>query len=203
MVLMRSTLFNLLLILAPLQAAADLTIFDVRKNIAMSDSDPVYRDFIINGGSDAGLSVGMLLTVQRRLPLYDSYQNRSAGDLQLKVARIKIIYVQKTLAVARLHNEFTREAAPLLEDNFIMVGDHIDLASASSDKGDKKSEAAAEKEEALTPAAEAPKPVPTAAASEAPKAVAQIVVNTVDLSSKTVTKSSPTPNEKVDVQQLQ
>jgi hypothetical protein len=190
----------ILLFLIPVYARADLTIFDVRKNIAMSDSDPVYRDFIINGGSEAGLSVGMVLTVQRRLPLYDSYLNRSAGDLQLKVAKIKIIYVQKALAVARLHSEFTREAAPLLEDNFVMVGDHIDLATATTDK---KAEAAPAPSEPAAPA-EAPKPVPTAAAPGAPKAVAQIVVNTVDLSSQT-SKSSQPPltGEKVDIQKLQ
>ncbi|NJM10245.1 MAG: hypothetical protein HC883_05130 [Bdellovibrionaceae bacterium] len=75
--------------------AEELTIFDVRKNLPMSDSEKVYRDFYINGGNEAGLSAGMIITVERRMPLYDSYQNRSAGDLQLKVAKIKIIHVQK------------------------------------------------------------------------------------------------------------
>lgn len=124
----------LLTVFVSLQAKADLTIFDVRKNLPLSDQDPVFRDFYINGGSESGLSPGMVLTVQRRLPLYDSYQNRSAGDLQLKVAKVKIIHTQKGLAVARLHAEFTRDSAPLLEDNFIMVGDRLDLSSASSDK---------------------------------------------------------------------
>lgn len=115
-------------------AHADLTIFDVRRNLPMSDQEKVYRDFYINGGSESGLSVGMVLTVQRRLPLYDSYQNRSAGDLDLKVAKLKIIHVQKGLAVGRLHTEFTRENAPLLEDNFVMVGDSLDLTSATNEK---------------------------------------------------------------------
>jgi len=197
----RLIIFTLLL---PVWAfGADLMIFDVRKNLAMSDKDPVYRDFIINGGSDSGLSVGMILTVQRRLPLYDSYLNRSAGDLHLKVAKIKVIYVQKSLAVARLHSEFTREATPLIEDNFVMVGDQIDLSSASTEKSADNGGGA--KEAAPEPAkpepAKAPEPT---AAIPASKAVAQIVVNTVDLSSQAPKLPKPAPvDQKVDVQKLQ
>jgi hypothetical protein len=196
MVLMLAYLKYLIVILLPLQAWADLTIFDVRQNLPMSESDPVFRDYIIDGGSESGLSVGMLLTVQRRLPLYDSYQNHSAGDLLLKVARIKIIYVQKGMAVARLHSEFTREATPLLEDGFIMVGDHIDLSSASSEK---KAEASAPSESQPTAAAPEPKPQPVASAAQPP----QIVVNTVELSSQSPVKAPPTLSQKVDVPNLQ
>lgn len=126
-------IFVILLTLTNAAYANDLTIFDVRKNLAMSDTEKVYRDFYINGGSEAGLSAGMIVTVERRMPLYDNYQNRSAGDLQLKVAKIRIIHVQKGIAVARLMSEFTRENAPLLEDNFIMVGDRLDMNSATSE----------------------------------------------------------------------
>lgn len=163
----------------PWMAKADLTIFDVRKNLAMSDTDKVYRDFYINGGSESGLTSGMVITVQRRQPLYDSYQNRSAGDLSLKVAKIKIIHVQKGLAVARLHSEFTRENAPILEDNFIMVGDQLDLGSATSDK---------QAENDATPQS-----VPTAQVSPA-KTNVQIVVNSVELSSQAPQATPPTPS---------
>jgi hypothetical protein len=152
--------------------ADDLTIFDVRKNLAMSDTEKVYRDFYINGGSEAGLSAGMIITVERRMPLYDNYQNRSAGDLQLKVAKIKIIHVQKGISVARLHSEFTRENAPLLEDNFIMVGDRLDMNSATSEKDSKKAE------------------------NETPSELPQIVVNTVKISDEAPAPNPdpPTPN---------
>lgn len=164
---MRSAVKWILLICWSCTAYADLAIFDMRKNLAMSNSETVYRDFYINGGSESGLSVGMVLTVQRRLPLYDSYQNRSVGDLNLKVAKIKIIHVQRGLAVGRLHVEFTREASPLLEDPFIMVGDRLDLSSASHDKKadagaastSTSSEVAASPGVAPVPASP-PKPVP-------------------------------------------
>jgi len=175
---MRSAVKWILLVCWSCTAYADLAIFDMRKNLAMSNSETVYRDFYINGGSESGLSVGMVLTVQRRLPLYDSYQNRSVGDLNLKVAKIKIIHVQRGLAVGRLHVEFTREASPLLEDPFIMVGDRLDLSSASHDKKadagaastSTSSEVAASP--GVAPVPVSPPPVPAAAAaSTAPKPV--------------------------------
>lgn len=179
-----------------LPLGADLTIFDVRKNLAMSDNDPTYRDFMINGGTEAGLTTGMVLTVQRRIPLYDSYQNRSAGELQLKVAKIKIIHVQRGLAVARLHAEFTREGTPILEDNYLMVGDHVDISSASSDRGDKSEKKAEHSSE------------PSSHSGKSAAAVAaQIVVNAVELSSQAQSQSQPAlkadPVKKVDVPVLQ
>lgn len=177
----------------PVTVWADLTIFDVRKNLPMSDTDPVYRDFYIDGGSESGLSVGMVLTVQRRMPLYDSYQNRSVGDLMLKVSKIKIIHVQRGLSVARLQSEFTREGSPLLEDPYIMVGDRIDLSSASSDKKADNGGG----ESAPTAAAE-PTPPPT-------RTAAQIVVNSVELSSQApVSKAASAPMpQKIDAPILQ
>lgn len=157
------------------QAHAELTIFDVRKNLALSDTEKVYRDFYINGGSEAGITAGMIITVQRRLPLYDNYLNRSAGDLDLKVAKVKVIHVQKGLSVARLHSEYDRSTAPLLEDNFIMVGDRLDLATAVSDKN-------ASVEESVKPEAAAPARPPEPIAAHIPKG--QIVVNSVELSSE-------------------
>jgi hypothetical protein len=168
---MISRLLFVTMVLLPLTAmAADLNIFDVRKNLPMSDSDPVYRDFYLDGGSESGVSVGMVFTVYRRMPLYDTYQNRAAGDLQLKVAKLKIIHVQRGLSVGRLQSEFTRESAPLLEDPFIMIGDRIDLTSGSSDK---KAEASSES----APNTAQEQPTPRSSTN------AQIVVNSVDLSS--------------------
>lgn len=123
----------LLLGLSSFTHATEITIFDMRKSLSMSEQDPSYRDFYINRGSDAGLRPGMVITVTRRIPLYDSYQNRSAGDLRVNVGRVKIVHTQPGLSVARLFDEMSRENQPLLEDNFIMVGDELDLASATSE----------------------------------------------------------------------
>lgn len=170
-----------------------VTIFEVRKSLAMADNDPVYRDFYVNGGSESGIAVGSIMTVRRRLPMYDSYQNRSAGELELKVAKVKVIHVQRGLSVVRLHSEFTREQSPLLEDNYIMVGDLIDLGSATSESNDKKKRADSEPAKAVEgPMADL-------------KTSAQILVNSVELSSEAPKKLElPSgPAERVDMPVLQ
>lgn len=178
--------------LATHAVSADVTVFDVRRTLRLSDHDTVYHDYYLNGGSEAGLSPGMAITVTRRMPLYDSYQNHSAGDLQLKVARLKIIHVQKGLAVGRLMSEFSRENAPLLEDPFIMVGDALDMSTATAtERKDAAVDAAPTPPAPVTPAVEAPKTTAPEAEKKAEpqaavpplKPVAQIMINSVDLSS--------------------
>ncbi len=122
-----------LLISLPLAQAEEIQIFDMRKSLALSDKEPVFRDYYLSRGMESGLRPGMIVTVKRRQPLYDTIHNRSAGDLNLAVARIRIIHVEKGLAVARQHSEFGRQDLPLLEDNFIMIGDEVDLSSATSE----------------------------------------------------------------------
>ncbi len=107
-----------------------LTIFDARKSLALSDDEPVFRDFYINGGSEQGLREGMVITVTRQISLYDRFQNRSPGELKVEVGEVRIIYVQQGLAVAREHRLYSRDQRPLLENNFIMLGDRLQLKSA-------------------------------------------------------------------------
>lgn len=178
----------LLLIFAPTMALAELTIFDVRRTLPMSNDEKAYRDFYINGGSEQGLQPGMVIVVQRRQPLYDSYQNRSAGDLDLRVARVKIIHVQRGLAVARLHSEFSRENAPLLEDPFLMVGDRLDIGSATYDKTDKNKKAESGEQNEPVAALGAP---------------SQIVVNSVELAPPQPKNMPITPNANVETTALQ
>ncbi len=107
-----------------------VTIFDARKSLALSDDEVVYRDFYINAGREQGLQEGMVLMVTRQISLYDSFQNRSPGELRVEVGEVEIIHVQNGLSVAREHRIYGRESRPLLENNYIMLGDRLDLGSA-------------------------------------------------------------------------
>lgn len=181
------TLVLFMMSIVAITASAELMIFDVRKTLPMSDKDPVYHDYYVNGGTELGMAAGMVVTVTRKLPLYDTYQNHAAGDLLLKVARVKIIHTQKGLSVARLQSEFTRENAPLLEDNFIMVGDTLDLATASAEKKSADSDGGEKEAPAKSEASAAP------ANSKSDKPVAQISVNSVDLTPQTAKAPPPQP----------
>lgn len=133
---MRHLLFPMLLSLLslPCFAGGELTVFEVRKPIALSDKETVQKDYYINAGSESGLQKGMIITVIRKVPLYDSYQNRSAGDLSVPVAKVRIIQVQQGNSVARFVSEIARNEVPVLEENFIMVGDKLDLSTATHEK---------------------------------------------------------------------
>ncbi len=124
----------------------EITVFDMRKTLALSDNEPTYRDYYLSKGFNVGLKPGMIVTVKRKMPLYDSIHNRSAGDLSVAVARVKIIHCERNLAVARLYADFSRESLPALEDNFIMIGDQVDLATATTESKVKASKAAEAKD---------------------------------------------------------
>lgn len=154
---------------ANLLNAAELTIFDVRKPIAMSDKDKPQKDFYINGGSESGLQTNTIVTVVRKLPLYDSYQNKSAGDLTVPVAKILVIHVQQGLSVARFHSEIGRGDIPVLDENYIVAGDKLDLATVSRNTGKKTASNDGEPSDSAVPAAAPavlPSPTPTAAEPE-------------------------------------
>lgn len=110
--------------------AKEITIFDVRKSLPLSDAEVVYRDFYINAGTEKGLSPGLVVNVTRRTSLYDAYQNRSPGELTVPVGQVEIIHVQKGLSVARETAVFSRENLPLLDYEHIMIGDFLDMSSA-------------------------------------------------------------------------
>jgi len=128
--------------LLPLKSfSQDLSIFDSRRAIPLSDSEKTYRDFYINGGIEHGVKKNMILTVKRRLTLYDSYRANTPIEVMVDVGRIKIIHTQKGLSVARLYSRFKRKERTILENDFIMVGDKIDMSSALMEAQIKKKSA--------------------------------------------------------------
>lgn len=118
--------------------AKNLIIFDVRKNLQMTRNEPVYRDYYINGGRSSGIRPGMVISVSRRVSMYDTYSNSSPGDLQVIVGKIKVIHAQETVSVARLASMATREKLPLIDIEAIMVGDQLEMDTAEMDRGSHK-----------------------------------------------------------------
>lgn len=163
--------------------ADPVTIFESRKQLPMSNGEQTQKDFYINAGTGAGLAPGRVVTVVRQVPLYDSYRNRSAGNLSIKVAKIKIIYSQKDLSVARYFAGFSRDKIPVLDDNFIMVGDQLDMNSVESEKSAANEQSADSSRSVSSVSAPQPPPQPAPVVAHA-----QVLVNTV-----TVSSSAPSP----------
>ncbi|MCB0362688.1 MAG: hypothetical protein KDD35_08195 [Bdellovibrionales bacterium] len=116
------------------QKAFGISIFEVRRRLAMTNGEVTERDFYLNGGSESGLKPGMILQVKRQIALYDSYQNTSPGDLNVPVGELKILFVQRGVSVGREHILYERKNLPVLNENYLMVGDQVDLSSARRER---------------------------------------------------------------------
>lgn len=107
--------------------AADLNVIEVRRNIPLSDEAPVYKDFYINAGAEAGLKKNMVVTVIRRMAIRDATGTQNFGELDIPVGQLKIISAQGRVAVAREYGLIPRDDEPMLEQIGIMIGDRLEL----------------------------------------------------------------------------
>lgn len=128
---MKKLIFCLILFHYCCLFAADdeAVVIEVRKKIKLHDMERVYADYFIRGGTKLGLSEGTLVSVIRRIPVHDPFQNASVGDFKVKVADIEIIQVDERKAIGRLIEIDRRSARPMLAYDAIMIGDRLDLNS--------------------------------------------------------------------------
>ena len=103
-------------------------IIEVRKKIRLHDSEKIYSDYFIKGGTAVGLEQGIIVPVVRRVPVHDPFDNASVGDFFVKVADIEIIQSDIKKSVGRLVTIDRRESRPMLTYDAIMIGDRLDLS---------------------------------------------------------------------------
>ena len=106
--------------------AEEVTVIEVRRNIPLSDKDPVYKDYFISGGAPQGLKYHELISVVRKIQIRDA-NGQVVGELMTPVANLKVISVGAKISVARLVKEIPRDDQPMLEDTGVMIGDSIQL----------------------------------------------------------------------------
>jgi hypothetical protein len=158
-------------------------IFDVRKSLPLEPDEPVYHDFYINAGPEAGFKKGSYVTVVRAIPVQDPLQNTHQATLNVRIGKLEIIHSEKGITVGRLYSELGDDERPTVEFEAIMIGDRIDLASITSDapaKKKKKAPKAAETAEqgptvtatVTAEVAPAPAAAPAAVVPETPAAQA-------------------------------
>ena len=120
-------LFATLLFLSASTVFADEPrVIDVRRNITLSDSDKIYKDFYINAGSDH-FKKGQTLTASRKLNVRDSSGSTNIGEISVPIGELKIIAVYDKVTVARLVKLLDREELPMIEQSGVMTGDLVDL----------------------------------------------------------------------------
>jgi len=164
--LLKGVLVTSGLLWVPMVAAKgpDFSIFEVRRQLALSNEEKTEKDYYVYAGTEDGVKEGTVYDVVRTVPLYDGVQNRSLGEMKVKVAQVKVIFADKSVSVARYYKDFSREALPVLREDYILLGDVLDVTSA-----------------AKTAANEA---VPEESAPAAAEQGVQLVINSVDVSEK-------------------
>jgi hypothetical protein len=113
--------------------SADLNVVEVHRNIPLSDDAPVYKDFYINAGTDAGLKRNLVVNVIRKMSIRDATGTQSYGDIDILVGQLKIIATQGRIAVAREYKLASRDTEPMLEQVGIMIGDRLELEGSFVD----------------------------------------------------------------------
>ncbi len=119
------------LIYSQLGVAADYSIFEVHKSLPMENNEVAYKDYYINAGNESGLKKGMYLTVVRNSAIQDPAKNVTQGSLKIPVAKLQIIQVDKRISVGRLFNQTSNDERATVEFEAVMVGDVLDMESAS------------------------------------------------------------------------
>lgn len=147
------------------KANSEVSVVDVRRNITLSDEDPVYKDFYLNAGPASGLKKNMVVTAVRKINIRDASGANAIGEILVPVGLLKIIAIYDRIAVAREFELLSRDELPMLEQIGIMSGDRIDLRGAYIDTAKPKKHKVTSQETPLTVSP----PVETAKAEVASK----------------------------------
>lgn len=114
--------------------ADDMSVINVRRNIQLSENDPVYRDFYIDGGEDNGLKKNMVVQAIRKMSIRDASGAHAFGEIKIPVGQLKIIAVYPKVAVAREFKLLSRDDLPMLEQIGIMTGDLVETKGSFIDR---------------------------------------------------------------------
>jgi hypothetical protein len=108
--------------------ATDFIVMSVVRDFPMKTGDTMYKDFYVNAGSNNGLRKGLFLEATRKMPAYDNMNSKLGGDTSVKIARLRLIHVDKNISVARLVKFYEKEITPLSGVDSVMIGDFIEVA---------------------------------------------------------------------------
>lgn len=102
-------------------------VIGVRRELGLSAAEAasIPQDIVLNAGTDGGLSEGMTLSVIRRIPMLDPYHDNQETDLEVKFATLKILHVQKDIAIARVENFEDVHNAAGVSTRAVLVGDYV------------------------------------------------------------------------------
>lgn len=101
----------------------------VRREVGLNreESDSAAQDIILNAGTDAGINEGMVLTVERRIPILDPYRDNQQSELQVHFALLKVISAQNGISVARVEKIQPIKTGIGVGTRAVLIGDYVGL----------------------------------------------------------------------------
>lgn len=106
--------------------ANEYQIFSISQDLPMGHKNEVIKkNYYINIGSTQGISKGTVLDVFRNLSVVDIYNSEKRAHFNVKIATIKIIHTENSVAIAQMES-FTAQSENLyLDVESIMIGDRV------------------------------------------------------------------------------
>ena len=131
---MKLTLENLLFlvfgVLSPWLLQADPSwpvVVGVTKKVKLSSLEKSHMDYFVRGGLKNGLVQGGLVSVVRKVPVYDALEAQSLGPFYIKVANVEIVQASEDKSVVRYVTGSRPQESPTLNYNNVMIGDFLDM----------------------------------------------------------------------------
>lgn len=112
-------------------------IVEVKKNIQLGDTDPVYIDYIISPTEGLNLKKNLVVKAIRQINIKNSAQ-KTLGQIKSQIGLLKIIHIEGNIAVAREFELTERASEVVLEQPYLMIGDQIDSSGSFIDNKAKK-----------------------------------------------------------------
>ena len=106
------TLILLLCLLSLSAHAEEISIVDMKRNITLTDEDPVYKDYYLNAGESSALRKNMVVNVKRKINIKDR-GTKTVGDFEALVGQLKIIHIGNKVSVGREHQLIPRDEEPM------------------------------------------------------------------------------------------
>lgn len=107
---------------------AEFFVTSLVRDFPMKAGETVYKDYYVNAGTNNGLRKGLVIEASRKLAVNDNINSKLIGDTLIKIARLRLIHVDKSFAIARLVKFYEKESTPVAGYDSVMIGDLIEVA---------------------------------------------------------------------------
>ena len=112
-------------LLATSAISRNYVVYNIGREIPMSDDHKPKKNFYINIGSNQGVEDGTVVDVYRIISRIDPYKTKKRFNHKVKVAELQVIHTEQDSAIGALKTMDVGKDALYLEVDGIMIGDHI------------------------------------------------------------------------------